>query len=329
MAVNPIIRGTKIWEDGVLQVKVPLPFPLRWVNGYILRGQQGFTVIDPGLHTKDAETIWEQTLDENGIGFGDIEQVVLTHHHPDHYGMAGWFQERSHTPVRMSAAGYDQVKQLWRDGMPITQKIADLFQKHGLTGEPAERLVPHLDSFVPLVSPQPEVAVIEPGAAVQLGSRTFETIHTPGHAEGHLCFYDRERRHMFCGDHVLPQISPNVSYIPGFDENPLKSFLDSLRDMQQYETDKAYPGHREPFASFVRRAGELIAHHDERLALMHARLAEPMTAYELCIRIFGTRLSIHQLRFALSETLAHLFYLQALERIREEQRDGISVFRAC
>ncbi|WP_409341755.1 MBL fold metallo-hydrolase [Paenibacillus sp. MBLB4367] len=329
MADRSFVRGARNWEDDVLQVKVPLPFPLRWVNSYVLRGEDGFTVIDPGLHTGEAELLWEQTLDGFGIGYADIEQIVLTHHHPDHYGLAGWFQERSKSPVRLSATGFEQVNALWQNGEPMTKRIADLFSKHGLTGDPAEQLVPHLDSFVPLVSPQPAVTVIEPGTVVKLGSRTCEAIHTPGHAEGHLCFYDRERREMFCGDHVLPQISPNVSYIPGFDQNPLQSFLDSLRDMQRIEVDKAYPGHREPFAAFARRAGELIAHHGERLELMRNSLTEPLTAYELCVRTFGTRLSIHQLRFALSETLAHLFYLQGQGRVREEERDGTSVFQAC
>ncbi len=70
-----------------------------------IRGSDGYTVIDPGLHTPDAEALWEQVLQERGIGFEHVEQIVLTHHHPDHYGMAGWFQERTGAPVLLSETG--------------------------------------------------------------------------------------------------------------------------------------------------------------------------------------------------------------------------------
>src|SRR5690242_10362131 len=99
----------------ITQVKVPLPFPLRWVNSYLVRGSEGYTVIDPGLHTPEAEELWLAVLQERGIAFEHVEQIVLTHHHPDHYGMAGWFQERTGAPVLLSETGQRQVQLLWGD----------------------------------------------------------------------------------------------------------------------------------------------------------------------------------------------------------------------
>jgi glyoxylase-like metal-dependent hydrolase (beta-lactamase superfamily II) len=316
-------------NDAIHQIKVPLPFPLRWVNSYLIRGNNGYTLIDPGLHTAASEQCWDQVLEELSITYLDIEQIVLTHHHPDHYGLAGWFQERSHAPVHISAVGYEQVRLLWGEGQPMTASLLDLFRSCGL---PAEMLAPmkqHMDEFVAMVTPQPEVSLIPIGESMLLGNHEYETIHTPGHAAGHVCFYRAETKEMFCGDHVIPQISPNISYLPGgIDENPLGSFLQSLKDVGRYEVERAYPGHREPFATFGLRAQELVSHHETRLELMRqAMVAEPRTAYYVCRDTFGEKLTLHQLRFAISETLAHLLYLEEQGLLKRSDQEGIVYFQ--
>jgi len=316
-------------NDNLYQIKVPLPFSLRWVNSYIIRGSAGYTLIDPGLHTEAAEQFWDQALNGLRIGFRDIEQIVLTHHHPDHYGLAGYFQERSGAPVRMSATGYEQVRLLWGDGQPMTESLLRLFTGHGMPDELLAPMREHMNSFVPLVSPQPEVSFISAGEHLRLGDHEYETVHTPGHAAGHLCFYRAETKEMLCGDQVIPQISPNVSYLPGgIDENPLDCFLQSLDSIGRYEVTRAYPGHREPFESFNRRTQELILHHESRLELMRDMLADrPLTAYEVCRNTFGYKLTLHQLRFALSETLAHLIYMYKAEAVKTLEREGIIYYQ--
>jgi glyoxylase-like metal-dependent hydrolase (beta-lactamase superfamily II) len=308
----------------VVQVKVPLPFSLRWVNSYLLKGPDGYTLIDPGLRTEDAEKHWDAALTELGIAATDIERIVLTHHHPDHYGMAGWFQLRSGAPVLLSGTGLMQARRLWGDGQPMTEQLLSLFRLHGLPAELASPLREHMDGFVPSVSPQPQVTVVQAGETVRLGGQPYVSIETPGHAAGHLCFYRAETREMFCGDHVLPQISPNVSYLPGgIDENPLASYLASLEQVSRMDVAMAYPGHREPFTTFSKRAEELIRHHGERLALMRAQLAEGKTAYQVCRDTFGDRLTLHQLRFAIAETLAHLIWLREAGQAEEQDIDGV------
>ncbi|ULL17904.1 MBL fold metallo-hydrolase [Paenibacillus sp. H1-7] len=317
-------------NEEYIQVKVPLPFPLRWVNGYLIRGDDGYTLIDPGLHTEASVECWEAVLKELRLSWKDMEQIVLTHHHPDHYGLAGLLQEKSGAPVRMSAKGWEQAKLLWGEGQPMTAALLSLFASHGLPDELAGPMKSHMDDFVPMVSPQPDVSLITIGEPIRLGNSVYETIHTPGHAAGHVCFYLPERQAMICGDHVLPQISPNISYLPfGVDDNPLDSFLRSLEHIGEYEVSWAYPGHREPFSTFGKRVRELLDHHEIRLEAMRAQLAgESLTAYQVCRATFGDRLTLHQMRFALSETLAHLIYLEKTERIRSLEHEGIVLFQA-
>jgi glyoxylase-like metal-dependent hydrolase (beta-lactamase superfamily II) len=301
-------------SETITQVKVPLPFPLRWVNSYLIQGSAGFTLIDPGLHTPEAEELWLAVLAERGIAYEHIEQIVLTHHHPDHYGMAGWFQERTGAPVLLSETGWQQAQLLWGPEQPMSALLLELFARHGLDAAGLEAMTKHMDSFVPFVSPQPQITLLREGA-VRLGDRTYEAIETPGHAAGHLIFYDAEAAVIFCGDHVLPQISPNVSFLPQVEVNPLGAYLRSLRDISRLEVKMAYPGHREPWSGFGARAAELICHHEERLALMETHLHQPQTSYEVCRATFGDKLSTHQLRFALSETIAHLVFLELDGRI--------------
>jgi glyoxylase-like metal-dependent hydrolase (beta-lactamase superfamily II) len=316
-----IMISSIVHSDTIIQVKVPLPFPLRWVNSYLVRGTAGVTLIDPGLHTPEAEELWLAVLKERGIAFEHIEQIVLTHHHPDHYGMAGWFQERTGAPVLLSETGWRQVQLLWGEEQPMSALLLELFALHGLDAAGLEAMTKHMDSFVALVSPQPQVTLLREGP-VRLGDRVYEAIETPGHAAGHLCFYDAEAEEIFCGDHVLPQISPNVSFLPQVEANPLGAYLSSLREIGRLPVKLAYPGHREPWSAFSERAAELVVHHQERLALMVSHLRSPLTAYELCRATFGDRLSTHQLRFALSETIAHVILLESEGRIESLEAGG-------
>ncbi|MDR6884903.1 glyoxylase-like metal-dependent hydrolase (beta-lactamase superfamily II) [Bacillus sp. 3255] len=204
---------------------------------------------------------------------------------------------------------------LWGAEQPMSALLLALFARHGFPEVGLAEMTKHMESFVELVSPQPQVTLLREGP-VRLGDRVYEAIETPGHAAGHLVFYDAEAEVMFCGDHVLPQISPNVSFLPQVEENPLGAYLTSLQEIGRLKVRMAYPGHREPWQGFNARTEELVRHHHERLALMEGQLSAPLSAYEVCRATFGDRLSIHQMRFALSETIAHLILLEAEGRIR-------------
>jgi glyoxylase-like metal-dependent hydrolase (beta-lactamase superfamily II) len=173
----------------------------------------------------------------------------------------------------------------------------------------------HLRGFRERVDPQPDsrdIVIVQPGERIRFGGVDWEAIAGEGHAPGHLSFYDRIGRRMLCGDQVLPDISPNIGWMPGDDPDPLGSFLDSLRELHDLGVDVAYPGHRDPFDQWKERVVELIDHHERRLAKMEELAGEtPFTAFDMCEKLFGARIggNPHQLRFALAETIAHLIVL--------------------
>jgi glyoxylase-like metal-dependent hydrolase (beta-lactamase superfamily II) len=317
--------------DGIWQVKVPLPFPLQWVNAYVLTGRAGVTVIDPGLHTAEAEARWMEATETIGFSWSDVASVVLTHHHPDHYGLAGWMQQRTNAPVKLSAEAWEQACRLW--GADQAAATADatlaLFLLHGYPDGSTAAMQDHLESFVAFVSPQPiRFETIAYGDRVPLGDAMYEALHTPGHAGGHLSFWDAASGRLFCGDHVLPGITPNVSLLPFGDPNPLGTYLASLDAAAVLPVTQAYPGHREPFAHYAERVQAIRAHHEERLRKMELLVEAPATGYEVCRTLFGNKLSVHQLRFALSETIAHLLYLERTKRTRSFRDDSVIRFQA-
>lgn len=318
-------------REGWLQVKVPLPFSLKWVNSYLVAESGGYTVIDPGLGTGEAKTLWENVLQQCGLVWGDIKRVIVTHQHPDHYGLAGYMQQKSGCPVFISRRSHAYARRLWSEGSSFPADLRKLYSEHGMPCFLMDAIENNLLSFLERVTPQPEVSYLEAGERVSLGGMWWETIDAPGHAYGALCFYERDSGWMICGDQVLPDITPNVSVVPGEEIDPLEAFLNSLEELKKYEVSLALPGHRNPFAHFRRRIEELQGHHARRLAgIVEMLLAEPKTGFALCEELFSSRLrdNPHNLRFAMSETLAHLNYLEQRGRIRSLHANNVIVYQA-
>lgn len=304
-------------ESGFVQFRLPLPFSLKWVNVYLLSAEEGWTVVDPGLRTLEAEAAWEKLMDELGIGWRDIAKIVLTHHHPDHYGLAGWLQALSGAEVYLSETASRYAQQLWGEGETFSAELTDAFRAHGLPEPLCEDVLEHLDSVKRQVLPHPSrTTVVRSGELLRFGGAAWEPVGGEGHAPGHLAYYDPARRVMLCGDQVLPDITPNIGWMPGGDPDPLGSYLSSLDRMASLEVDYAYPGHREPFAGYGRRVEELAEHHARRLVRMEVLGAElagadstgRFDAFAMCSALFGERIhgNAHNLRFAMAETIAHL-----------------------
>lgn len=317
-------------REGIIRLKLPLPFPLRYVNSYLLNGPSGWTVIDPGLRTPQAEEVWRSAMEQLGLAPTAIEQIVLTHHHPDHIGLAGWLQQLSGAPVRLAAKGWRQAERMWgADERPADAEMLQLLLQHGMEQSLREPMAEHLAGFRGQVAPLPHVDLLTPGDELVIGGERWQMMETNGHAWGHLCFYEPGRDELICGDHILPRISPNISYSPGTDPNPLASFLEALERIGRLAPSFAYPGHRDPFSRVTERTEELIRHHHERLTQMQRLLAassEPLHAYGLALQYFGKSLTLHTLRFAVAETLAHLIYLEQAGRVEREERQGLIFF---
>ena len=320
------LRKAEITErdGGILQISVPMDKPLRRVNSYLLYDDDGLiTIIDPGPRSLETELAWEDTLTTLNLSWDKVRQVVVSHHHPDHYGLAGWMQERSGCEVWMSERAHAEALLMWGKDSHMNEALPLLFAQHGMPEPLTKEIRRHLELFEPQVTPHANVSYINALKPFKLGQLMWLPIFTGGHAPGHVSFFQPESGHMICGDAVLPQISPNVSLLPGSDPEPLQIFLQGLRELGRYEVSLAFPGHREPFTGFANRVDSLLLHHEERLDTAEALLAEgPLSGFALCEILFRGRISsIHQLRFAMSETLAHMVELVRRDRAVQIKQD--------
>jgi glyoxylase-like metal-dependent hydrolase (beta-lactamase superfamily II) len=302
--------------DGIYQVQLPLPFALRIVNCYLLRDGDRWTIIDSGLNYPPGQAAWQAAFDALGIRDESIARIILTHAHPDHYGMAGWLAGRSGAPVLLSPVEQAFAARVWGGGEEVYQVFIALFRRHGMPDDLIAAVTDQMAVLRPMTRPLATTTTLMPGARLRIGAREFQAISTPGHSDGHLAFYCADERLLLCGDTVLIKITPNISLWPHGRPDPLADFLRTLDDLGRIGVDLALPGHGPLITAFRQRLAELRAHHDERLLAVERAAGAGATAFAVCTSIFPTdQLSAHQIRFAMAETLAHLEYLVGVERM--------------
>lgn len=305
---------------GVHRVSVPLPFPPGEVAAWVIEGDDGHTLVDTGIDTPPARGALRDAAAEVGVTPESLAWVVLTHAHPDHYGLAGPVREWSGARVAI----HEEEEKLARrfvDRWPEDRAhAARAFAEIGVPASVVPAFLRASDlihSFYARFHPD----VILAGARGPLpGGGGWEWIHTPGHSPGHVTVYHPARRILITGDHVLPRISPNVGADLYADE-PLSDYLASLRALRELPVDLVLPSHGEPFEDLAGRIDAIAAHHDERNGqILGALAAGPRTAFDVARAVFGD-LPPDNLLHAVRETRAHLAYLERHARVRRDH-DG-------
>ena len=278
---------TRIADD-IIQVQIPLPYVLNIVNCYLLRGAGGWTLVDTGLNTAAARSQWKSALASLGIEPADIEKIVLTHMHPDHFGMAGWWQGQAETPIPLYIPEREQRQMRIFYQPRNTALYHQWLLDCSMDEASADTLEGALYSTRDLTQPHPvQQEFLKAGASLRLGAREFRTIHAPGHSDGQMIFYDAADELMLCGDHVLMRITPNIGVWPHSEPDPLGRFLGSLGELATLEVRLALPGHKWLISDWRGRIEELIAHHHARLeGTEEALAAGARTVLEVAARLF-------------------------------------------
>lgn len=313
--------------DDIFQVHLPLPFALNRVNGYLLRGADGWTVVDTGLNTPEGRAVWDTVFAALGITPADIVQIVLTHAHPDHYGMAGWLQQQTGAPVRLSAKEAAFARTVWQEGS-LGKGFDRYLIQLGMPDDEAMTVARGVASTGEMTFPHPTALdIIQAGDEIQMGNRRFRMIHAPGHSDGQLMFYDAADRLLLCGDHVLMKITPNIGLWPESDPDPLGRFLFSLQEFKALDVRLALPGHKSLITDWRGRLVELLLHHEARLMYTLAAIESGANVYDAARAVFNSStFTPHEWRFAMAETLAHLDYLER-RGLARRQEDAVWSFR--
>jgi len=277
--------------DGVWSVPVPIPGnPLGYTLVYALESERGVVLVDAGWQHEESWDALMGGLRALGLGVGDVYGLIVTHHHPDHSGLAGRVRDASGAWIAMHAADAEVIRKfhrLRRDNGQLDWALTAL-RRAGASEEEINS-AKGWDRHIHLPAiPDRELA---DGDLADLPGRTLRVVHTPGHTPGHICLHLPARRgadpgRLFTGDHLLPKITPNIG-IYAFeapDANPLADFLRSLTRVATLGAGEALPAHEHRFSGIAGRAAAIAAHHDERLAEVMAILPGDAAAKESAAR---------------------------------------------
>lgn len=307
---------------------LPLPLALREINVYLVEGPGGVALVDTGMATPAARTALEDQLRQRGLEVGQVKQLFITHFHVDHFGQADWLKGRG---ARISMPRVDSERiQYWLTHPEFDEESLAYFVELGAppaTLERARRAMASMRAAAPVFAADEEV---DDGERLELAGETFEVLLTPGHSPGHACLHHPASGTLLVGDHVLPLITPNISLSHETEEDPLGDYRRSLRKVRGRGFALGLPAHGPTIDDLDRRIDEILAHHDEREALLLSLLGErTASCFELSEGLFEiSRLDGWETWMAVGETRAHLRALEVNGQITAVRRGGLILFRA-
>lgn len=310
--------------DGVLWLRMPLPFGLDHINLYLLRHGDGWVAVDTGLNTPQCREVWEQVF-VDVLGGLMLNAVICTHYHSDHTGVVGWLSERFRCPVLMTHGEYDALHHGPPMGAAPDWAFLDFYQKAGFSAEQATALLPLIqgEQFRPqLVA---GFIRLRHGSELTIGQRRWQVVVGNGHSPEHACLYAADDGLLISGDQVLPRITSTVAvYVTEPEANPLRDWLDSIERLRVIpDTVLVLPAHERPFFNLHARLDQLRDHHLDHLQQLLAACEEPLTGMQMMKVLFKKLSGRFDELMALGETLAHANYLMAEGALVREEKGGL------
>ncbi|EAP75405.1 MBL fold metallo-hydrolase [Roseovarius nubinhibens] len=319
---------------GLLWLRLPLPMALDHVNIYALDEGESWTVVDTGIHSKRAVALWEKIL-AGPLAGKPVSRVILTHHHPDHIGMAGWLMERFGAELWMSRTAWLMARMLILDVEEVpTEQALDYWRSAGMDPEIFEtRRTGRPYNFADTSYPLPVgYRRLREGEVIRAGGRDWDVRLGNGHAPEHVTLWSRDDALVIAGDQIISSISPNIGVYPTEPEaDPLAEWLESCERLAGFarEDHLVLSGHKLPFTGLPHRMRQLIDNHHGALRRLEAHLATPRTAAECFAPLFKRRIDAGTYGLALVEAVAHLNHLYQAGRITRARRaDGAWLWQA-
>lgn len=320
--------------EGVLWLRLPLPTKLDHVNVYALDEGTHWTIVDTGMDLASSREAWDLLL-AGPLAGRPVGRVVLTHHHPDHVGLLGWFAARG-AEIWATRLGWTLARMLQLDHHDVPPPEQIVFRRRA--GMPPDLLATFATerpfNFSMCTAPIPlGFRAIEDGARLRLGGRDWTVHFGHGHAPDHATFWtaDAPGGLVLAGDQIIPGISSNIGVYPSEPEaDPLAQWLEScarLRRLAEGGDPLVLPGHKLPFRGAAFRLTQLIENHEGALERVLRALAQgPRTAAELFEPIFKREIGGSQYGLALAEAVAHMNHLHRAGRVTRRLQDDAWVY---
>ena len=290
------------------------------MNVFLVALPSGFVLIDCGMETEPAFEALRAAMAERRIEWRDIRQIVLTHMHPDHMGMAAHLLELTGAELAMHQAEADHLR-LVTSGNRRIPWLQEAYTQSGVPLSLETKMEEHFSTIRESFHPLDPGRLFAGGEQLETALGPLEVVWTSGHSPGHICLYSRERKLLFSGDQILENITPNIAWHPGRDM--LAEFLDSLAALALLDIDLILPSHGEPFSGHRAWIAETVGHHQERCdEILNLLVESPRTAHQMVSQMWRRQLSPINHHFAIFEVLAHLEHLKRQGKVHHRSENG-------
>lgn len=316
-------------RKGIYWIRLPIPFELNHINVWLLEDNDGYTLVDTGISSKKTCAAWDRIF-KDVIKEKSINRIIVTHFHPDHFGLVHWLCERTNAAYFASEETIERVNFLL--GMQNKNHLEtrmSFYQQHQITDIDFFEDFLKGSLYAAVVSGRPENNnIVSDGECLSIGEHEWQAIMTYGHAPGHINLYCKELNMLISGDQVLPTITSNVSvHADQPEENPLQDYLASFLKMEFLPSDTlVLPSHGKVFEGLHQRIKEVVDHHGDKLEEVYSICERAHSASELLPKLFRRKLEGINSVLAFGETLAHLNYLCKQERLQRNLQKGKYIF---
>ncbi len=323
--IRPPDRPVEVTEvaPGILRLAFPLPFQLDHINLWALADGDGWTLVDCGLGNAHSQDQW-RGLFAGALAGRPVKRILVTHHHPDHFGLGGWLVAETGAPLAIAAKEIALARWLMaQDHASVSAAVERWYRANGIAAEQAKRASSRGNDYISRMQALPDaVETLVPDQALEIDGQVWQLLLGEGHSPEHLSLWCPARGLLIAGDQVLPKISPNISaYWFEAASDPLTTFLASLERFRRLPADTTVlPSHGPVFQGLRERLAALAEHHAARLAeALHASAAGPRQAAEFLPVLFKRPLDDHQIFFALGEAAAHLNCMVSRGQLRRTE----------
>lgn len=310
---------------GVHWARFPMPSSLNHINLWLLEDGEGWTVVDTCLDLPASRELWNKLL-ADFMGGRPVKQVICTHLHPDHVGLAGWLCKRFDSELLMTREEFLLCRTLVGGvDSATTQSMLGFYRAAGYSPHDIEDHQRHMAGFGGIVHPLPEhYRRVVDGDVLRIGANEWQVVVGSGHSPEHACLHCPSLQLLISGDQILPRISSNVSVLAFEpDANPLRDWLDSCRRLRRVLPADllVLPAHELPFQGLDVRLTQLIHEHERDLQALWDFLDRPKRVVDCFAVLFKRVIERSHLPLATGEAVAHLNYLIELKKVSRTTDD--------